>query len=64
MVKNNVIAKYKKASNTEEESIIKQERDIASKLDIADRVEIHNRGNAFITLKDNKDHFQSNPKCR
>ena len=37
---------------------------ITSNLSIADRVDTMARRNAFITLKDHKENFDSNPKCR
>ena len=39
-------------------------KDIAEKYDIAERVDWFAKPNAFITLKDHKENFQSNPKCR
>ena len=37
---------------------------IAAKLELDDRIERLSEQNAFITLKDHKDNFLSNPKCR
>ena len=37
---------------------------ITSKLSIGDRVDTMATRNAFVTLKDHKDNFDSHPKCR
>ena len=43
---------------------LNQEKNLATKMELADRVEIFNRGNSYITLKDTKEHFEENTKCR
>ena len=45
-------------------TINKEAKHIAEGYDIADRVDCFAKSNAFITLKDHKENFQSNPKCR
>ena len=37
---------------------------LASKLGIVDRVEKYNTKNCFITIKDHKSGFKTNPECR
>jgi len=37
---------------------------IATKLNIADRAECYSKREAYITLKDHKENFPNNPKCR
>ena len=37
---------------------------MAAPLQVADRMDVIASKNAFITLKDHKDNFASNPKCR
>ena len=39
-------------------------KDIAKSLKLDDHIETYAAKSAFITLKDHKDGFQSNPKCR
>ena len=39
-------------------------KSISTKLKISDRVECIARTRAFLTLKDHKDNFHSNPTCR
>ena len=39
-------------------------KEIAKKIGITDKVECFVERDAFITLKDHKDNFQNNPKCR
>ena len=45
-------------------SINLEAKHIAKKLEIADRVEYMARKPAYITLKDHKENFNINPKCR
>ena len=42
----------------------KEAKCIAERLHLDDRVEQFNQREAFVTLKDNKEHFQNNPKSR
>ena len=44
--------------------INREAKELASKLDIADKVECTAKTEAFVTLKDHKEDFNSNPKCR
>ena len=60
----NVTRTYKKADDTVKLGIDKEAKEIASDLKIADRMECYADRNAFVTLKDHKDNFQNNPKCR
>ena len=46
------------------DSVNQELRDIATKLDIGDRIKSTARQQAFISLKDHKEKFQNNPKCR
>ena len=43
---------------------IKEAKSISAKLEISDRIERIARTPAFVTLKDHKDNFRSNPTCR
>ena len=45
-------------------NINKEAKCIAERLHLDDRVEQFNQREAFVTLKDHKENFQNNPKCR
>ena len=60
----NVTSVYHKSSHVTVDEVNAEARDIATSLEIADRVECLNEQNAFITLKDHKENFENNPKCR
>lgn len=64
LLKKNIEKQYKKTSTNTENTINGQAKNIAQHLQIADRVEMLARKDAFITLKDHKDNFQNNPTCR
>ena len=59
------ITKSYKIENEEITDIINEElKDITNNLGIGNRVNVMAEKDAFITLKDHKENFQSNPKCR
>ena len=60
----NISKTYKKSDPTILNTINKEAKHIAENYDIAERVDCFAKSNAFITLKDHKENFQSNPKCR
>ena len=60
----NITATYKKSSDNTKANIDMEAKNIANKLKIADRVESFARRESFITLKDHKENFANNPKCR
>ena len=64
LVTDNITKTYKKTSSDLVREVNKEAKSIVTKLGIADRVEKYAEQNAFITLKDHKDNFQSSPKCR
>ena len=64
LLKDNISAKYKKTNPETISHIDHEAKKIATNLDIADRVEKLARRDAFITLKDHKDNFPNNIKCR
>ena len=64
MLHNNITDNYKKCEQNETKNINREARDLARKLEIADRVEVMSQNNAFITVKDHKPNFQTNTKCR
>ena len=59
-----ITAVFKRTDENVVKSINKEVQTIAYKLDLHDRIECHSRSSAFITLKDHKDGFVNNPKCR
>ena len=60
----NVTKGYKKAPTTIEEDITFQDKTIATKLELDDRIDVTAQKQAFITLKDHKPNFRNNPTCR
>ena len=60
----NITKDYKKADDEVVSNITKKDKDIAAKLDIEDRLYCTQKREAFITLKDHKQQFFNNPKCR
>ena len=55
---------YKKAPLTTEENITIQDKTIATKLELDDRIDVTAEKQAFVTLKDHKPNFRNNPTCR
>ena len=53
-----------KTNNKTYNCINKETKAIAEEFEIGDRVDCLAKTNAFITLKDYKENFRSNPKCR
>ena len=64
MLINNISKTYKKSDPTIFNIINKEAKHIAEGYDIAERVDCFAKSNAFITLKNHKENFQSNPKRR
>lgn len=64
LLDNNITKEYK---NTKEEAVKKvdlEDKALAEKLDIEDRVHRTTEREAFITIKDHKPNFRNNTKCR
>lgn len=64
LLSENVSSTYKKVSQTNVNVINREAKTIANKLEVADRIEVMAQTPAYITLKDHKDRFLQNPKCR
>ena len=64
LLSDNITANYKKANKTVKTRIDREAKKIAKKLDLDDRIEQYAEKDAFITLKDHKENFENNPKCR
>ena len=60
----NITKDYKKAQQTAEKIITAKHKQIATNLELDDRINITPHNQAFITLKDHKHNFRNNPKCR
>ena len=60
----NISKNYKKVSRNEIDKVNKEAANIASELDIADRVDVYKEINPFITLKDHKPNFENKPTFR
>ena len=60
----NVTKTYQKAPPKLEASINLEVKSISTNLKISNRVKHIARTPAFVTLKDHKDNFRSNPTCR
>ena len=61
---NNISETYKKSDSALFNKINREAKNIAERYDIAERVDYFAKLHAFVTLKDHKENFQSNPKCR
>ena len=55
---------YKRAEEGTVEILNKEAKDIAQSLKLGDRIQCMAEKHAFVTLKDHKENFRSNPKCR
>ena len=64
LLHDNVIKTYQKAPTKLEALINMEAKSISTKLKISDRVERIARTPTFVTLKEHKDNFCSNPTCR
>ena len=64
ILKDNITKDYRKCNEDKAMIIDKEAKKIASDLKLHDRVQRMTRKNAFITLKDHKENFSHNLKCR
>ena len=64
LLQDNITQTYKRANPDAKRKIDKESKQFAKHLGIDDRVECYSDQHAFITLKDHKDNFKNNPKCR
>ena len=64
LLKQNITKSYKKAQPNTTQAIHSENKNIATKLGIDDRVDITANKDAFITLKDHKPNFANKPTCR
>ena len=64
LLKDNITRSYKKADGGVKNDIDQEARRLADRLDLSDKIEIFAEKPAFVTLKDHKEDFRANPKCR
>ena len=64
MINNAITSKYKKASNNIKKQINVDGKQILKNGEILNRLEVNGGNNSFITLKDHKENFDSNPTVR
>ena len=64
IIPENVTKKYKKANMSLPKRINREARKIAKTFDFADRVDTMAKQECFITLKDHKEDYRTNPKYR
>ena len=64
MLHNNITKDYRKSNNNIVKEINKEAKSISEKFKISDRVNVMPEKNAFITIKDHKENFDNDPKCR
>ena len=64
ILEKSITKSYKKALPETTQAIHKENKDIAMKLGIDDRVDATADKDAFITLKDHKPNFANKPTCR
>ena len=64
LLKDNITQKYELADDKTVQDIETEFNEIASTLNISDRINQTAKKAAFVTLKDHKENFESRPKCR
>ena len=64
LLNNSITKEYKKAPPEAMDAINMEIREIASRLKLDDRMQIHSTPNCFITAKDHKDNFINTKECR
>ena len=64
LLNENITKSYKKSYPNVKKAIDKGNRRVAKKLDLDNKMECLASKDAFITLKDHKEDFHTNPKCR
>ena len=64
LIHDNVTKEYKHTTENELNSINIEAKKIAEKLKLEHKIECMAKKDAFITIKDHKENFQNNTKCR
>ena len=63
-MESNVTQSYRKTRATATSKIVSKEKETATNLDLADRIDRIAQKDSFLTLKDHKPNFKNNPKSR
>ena len=64
LLRDSITLTYKKADDKVIDTINLEAKELATELDIGDRMECLAKQHAFITLKDHKENFKNAPTCR
>ena len=64
MMHQNVTKEYKKCDDKVVDKVNSEDKKIAEELELDERIYAFSKRDAFITVKDHKDNFQNNTKCR
>ena len=64
LVLKNVTNEYKRSSEALVSKVNNGDKKMAEKLEIEDRVYKFSKSQSFVTIKDHKDNFRNNTKCR
>ena len=64
LLQENITKSYKIGDNKATDDINEELRDISNHLSIGNRIDIMAQPNAFVTIKDHKENFPTNLKCR
>ena len=64
LLDSNITSEYKKTSRKVVKEVDTEDKKLAKELDIEDRVHRTKENEAFITIKDHKENFRNNTKCR
>ena len=64
LLHDNITLTYKKAPKNAKRDIDRKRKSFAKNLKIEDRMECYSNQHRYITLKDHKENFRNNTKCR
>ena len=64
LLKENITQKYKQVCGSVINDIQKEFKEVATELNIEDRISGQSKNKAFITIKDHKENFEARTKCR
>ena len=64
LLENNITKEYKKVNDNIVEKVNSDDKKHATKLELDDRIYSLSKRQSYITLKDHKESFPNNPKCR
>ena len=64
LLEKNITKDYKKCEDRVVDDISKDDKKVANKLEVADRLYCTSKRDSFITIKDHKQNYMNNTKCR